>query len=91
MEHRSTYDGDEPLSPKQLLSTDTRVSTLAPLACNPHLERSLVTGLLDHLHPAEVQWRSPPVSARELLSHDPMRVGRVFGADENVHLPPTRN
>ncbi|MFD4862912.1 hypothetical protein [Streptomyces atratus] len=45
----------EPLR-RRLLSDDNRVSALAALACNPHLDRRLVSDLLDHLHPAEVQW-----------------------------------
>ncbi|MFD8378951.1 hypothetical protein ACFV2X_10485 [Streptomyces sp. NPDC059679] len=50
------HDEDGPIRPKLLLSSDSRISTLAALARNPHLEQSLVTGLLGRLHPVEVQW-----------------------------------
>ncbi|MGF1344523.1 hypothetical protein ACQSMD_31175 [Streptomyces flavovirens] len=52
----SPYDGPGDPAPKRLLSDDNRVSALAALACNPHLDRRPVCDLLAHLHPAEVQW-----------------------------------
>ncbi|MGW1657781.1 hypothetical protein [Streptomyces atratus] len=56
VERPSSYDEHGAPTPKRLLSDDNRVSALAALACNPHLDRRLVSDLLDHLHPAEVQW-----------------------------------
>ncbi|GAA2330096.1 hypothetical protein [Streptomyces cuspidosporus] len=49
-------DEDEPIRPKVLLSSDSRISAISALAHNPHLDQSLVTGLLERLHPVEVQW-----------------------------------
>ncbi|MFI5888349.1 hypothetical protein [Streptomyces sp. NPDC051554] len=51
-----TSDDSEPPSPRRLLSSDQRISTLAALAGNPHLDPSLIAGLLGELHPVEVQW-----------------------------------
>lgn len=56
VERPSRYDGPGDPTPKSLLSDDKRVSSLAALAFNPHLDRHLVSGLLDHLHPAEILW-----------------------------------
>ncbi len=56
VQRRSRYDDGTPPSPKRLLSDDTRVSALAALAGNPHLDRGLITGELEQLHPIEVRW-----------------------------------
>ncbi|MGP4091732.1 hypothetical protein, partial [Streptomyces sp. KR55] len=56
IERRYAFDDGEPPSPKLLLSSDQRIGTLAALAGNPHLDRSLITNLLEGLHPVEVQW-----------------------------------
>lgn len=56
VERPSPYDGPGAPTPKGLLSDDNRVSALAALACNPYLDRRLVSGLLAHLHPAEIRW-----------------------------------
>ncbi|SBV01791.1 MULTISPECIES: hypothetical protein [unclassified Streptomyces] len=56
VERPSPYDGPGAPTPKGLLSDDNRVSALAALARNPHLDRHLVSDLLAHLHPAEIQW-----------------------------------
>ncbi|MEU2251497.1 hypothetical protein [Streptomyces sp. NPDC019224] len=56
VERPSQDDGPGDPTPKSLLSDDQRVSSLAALACNPHLDRHLVSGLLDHLHPTEILW-----------------------------------
>ncbi|MFD8869927.1 hypothetical protein ACFV1F_37320 [Streptomyces sp. NPDC059590] len=53
---RRYADEDDTIRPKLLLSSDSRISALAALARNPHLDQSLVTGLLERLHPVEVQW-----------------------------------
>ncbi|WP_151482072.1 hypothetical protein [Streptomyces albicerus] len=50
------YADGKPSSPKVLLSSDERISTLAALAGNSHPDRALVTNLLEGLHPVEVQW-----------------------------------
>ncbi|MFC9759283.1 hypothetical protein [Streptomyces sp. NPDC056921] len=56
VERPSLHDAPGAPTPKSLLSDDKRVSSLAALACNPHLDRRLVPDLLGHLHPAEIQW-----------------------------------
>ncbi|MFD5125712.1 hypothetical protein [Streptomyces sp. NPDC058385] len=57
MERRYEYGTDDtPPSPRLLLSSDTRAGAVTELARNPHLELEQFTGLLEHLHPVEVDW-----------------------------------
>ncbi len=76
--HRlSSFDGSAP-TPKEMLSSDTRVQALAALACNPHLNQDLITGVLDQLHPVEVQWLSA-------YDEVPAWLRQAAGAYANAH------
>ncbi|MFD3870288.1 hypothetical protein [Streptomyces sp. NPDC058623] len=56
VEHRSEFDGDEPVPPRRLLNDDHRISALAALASNPHLDRRPALEVLEELHSVEVRW-----------------------------------
>ncbi|MGW9370391.1 hypothetical protein ACWGVR_10290 [Streptomyces xanthophaeus] len=87
VERRSDFDGDGPVPPKRLLNDDHRISALAALAGNPHLDRRLALEVLEELHSVEVRWLVADAAVPAWLKEAAARHAATISPEEADPVP----